>query len=57
MKITVAALQLHLNLEHEAENIAAVSALVEQAAGKAGQYGAINAKDGVAPSAVQTKDN
>jgi N-carbamoylputrescine amidase len=32
MKIKVAALQLHLNLEHEAENIAAVSALVEQAA-------------------------
>lgn len=34
-----------------------VFALVEQAGGKAGQYGAINAKNGVAPSAVQTKDN
>ncbi|MEO6151639.1 MAG: N-carbamoylputrescine amidase [Croceibacterium sp.] len=32
MKITVAALQLHLNLDAEADNIAAVSALVEQAA-------------------------
>jgi N-carbamoylputrescine amidase len=32
MKIKVAALQLHHNHEHEAENIAAVSALVEQAA-------------------------
>jgi N-carbamoylputrescine amidase len=32
MKITVAALQLQLDLEHEADNIAAVSALVEQAA-------------------------
>jgi hypothetical protein len=34
-----------------------VFALVEQAGGKAGQYGAINAKNGVAPSAVQTKGN
>ncbi|MEU4195560.1 copper transporter [Kribbella sp. NPDC026611] len=34
-----------------------VFALVEQASGKAGQYGAVNAKNGVAPSAVQTKDN
>jgi hypothetical protein len=34
-----------------------VFALAEQATGKAGQYGAINAKNGVAPSAVQTKDN
>lgn len=34
-----------------------VFSLVEQASGKAGQYGAINAKNGVAPSAVQTKDN
>jgi hypothetical protein len=34
-----------------------VFSLVEQADGKAGQYGAINAKNGVAPSAVQTKDN
>jgi len=34
-----------------------VFALVEQAGGKAGQYGAIDAKNGVAPSAVQTKDN
>ncbi|TDW13972.1 copper transporter [Kribbella kalugense] len=34
-----------------------VFALVEQAGGKAGQYGAINAKNGVAPSAVQIKDN
>jgi hypothetical protein len=34
-----------------------VFSLVEQAEGKAGQYGAINAKNGVAPSAVQTKDN
>jgi N-carbamoylputrescine amidase len=32
MKIAVAALQLQLGLEHEAENIAAVSALVEEAA-------------------------
>jgi len=32
--LTVAALQLHLNLEAEADNIAAVSALVEQAAGR-----------------------
>jgi N-carbamoylputrescine amidase len=32
--ITVAALQLHLNLEAEPDNIAAVSALVEEAAGK-----------------------
>ncbi|HEY7805565.1 MAG TPA: N-carbamoylputrescine amidase [Croceibacterium sp.] len=31
--LTVAALQLHLNLEAEQDNIAAVSALVEQAAG------------------------
>ncbi|WP_329002057.1 copper transporter [Kribbella sp. NBC_00709] len=34
-----------------------VFALVEQAGGKAGQYGAINAKNGIAPSAVQTKGN
>ena len=34
-----------------------VFALVEQAGGKAGHYGAIDAKNGVAPSAVQTKDN
>jgi N-carbamoylputrescine amidase len=32
--LTVAALQLHLNFEAEADNIAAVSALVEQAAGE-----------------------
>jgi N-carbamoylputrescine amidase len=32
--LTVAALQLHLNLEAEADNIAAVSALVEEAAGQ-----------------------
>ncbi|HEY3562688.1 MAG TPA: copper transporter [Kribbella sp.] len=34
-----------------------VFALAEQVTGKAGQYGAINAKNGVAPTAVQTKDN
>ena len=34
-----------------------VFSLAEQAGGKAGQYGAIDAKNGVAPSAVQTKDN
>jgi Copper transport outer membrane protein, MctB len=34
-----------------------VFALAEQVTGKAGQYGAIDAKNGVAPSAVQTKDN
>lgn len=34
-----------------------VFALAEQLTGKAGQYGAVNAKNGVAPSAVQTKDN
>jgi hypothetical protein len=34
-----------------------VFSLAEQASGKAGQYGAINAKNGVAPSDVQTKDN
>jgi len=34
-----------------------VFSLVEQAGGKAGQYGAIDAKNGVAPSAVQTKGN
>jgi hypothetical protein len=34
-----------------------VFSLVEQATGKAGQYGAIDAKNGVAPAAVQTKDN
>jgi hypothetical protein len=34
-----------------------VFSLVEQASGKAGQYGAFDAKNGVAPSAVQTKDN
>ena len=33
-KIAVAALQLQLNLEQEQDNIAAVSALVEEAAGK-----------------------
>ena len=37
MNVTVAALQLNLNLEHEAENIAAVSALVEEAAGQGAQ--------------------
>jgi N-carbamoylputrescine amidase len=35
--ITVAALQLHLNLEAEPDNIAAVSALVEEAAGQGAQ--------------------
>src|SRR5689334_12748104 len=35
--VTVAALQLQLNLEHEAENIAAVSALVEEAARQGAQ--------------------
>jgi hypothetical protein len=34
-----------------------VFSLAEQAGGKAGQYGAIDAKNGVAPSDVQTKDN
>lgn len=34
-----------------------VFALVEQASGKAGQYGAISAKNGVAPSADQVKGN
>lgn len=34
-----------------------VFSLAEQASGKAGQYGAIDAKNGVAPSAAQTKDN
>jgi len=34
-----------------------VFSLAEQATGKAGQYGAMDAKNGVAPSAVQTKDN
>ncbi|GAA3146407.1 hypothetical protein JOF29_001892 [Kribbella aluminosa] len=34
-----------------------VFALAEQITGKAGQYGAINAKNGIAPSAVQTKGN
>ncbi|MFI7065651.1 copper transporter [Kribbella sp. NPDC050124] len=34
-----------------------VFSLAEQASGKAGQYGAIDAKNGVAPSDVQTKDN
>ncbi|MEU8227552.1 copper transporter [Kribbella sp. NPDC048915] len=34
-----------------------VFSLAEQADGKAGQYGAINAKNGVAPTAVQDKDN
>ena len=34
-----------------------VFSLVEQASGKAGQYGAVDAKNGVAPSAVQNKDN
>ena len=36
-KLTVAALQLALGSADEAENIAAVSALVEQAAGKGAQ--------------------
>ncbi|TCN31594.1 copper transport outer membrane protein MctB [Kribbella orskensis] len=34
-----------------------VFALVEQASGKAGQYGAVDAKNGVAPSADQAKGN
>jgi hypothetical protein len=34
-----------------------VFALVEQTTGKAGQYGAFGAKDGIAPAAVQVKDN
>ncbi|MFC0627265.1 copper transporter [Kribbella deserti] len=34
-----------------------VFALVEQAEGKAGQYGGVDAKNGVAPSAAQAKDN
>lgn len=34
-----------------------VFALVEQAGGKAGQYGAVDAKNGVAPSADQAKGN
>jgi len=34
-----------------------VFSLVEQASGKAGHYGAVDAKNGVAPSAVQNKDN
>ncbi|MFD7160841.1 copper transporter [Kribbella sp. NPDC059898] len=34
-----------------------VFALAEQLTGKAGQYGAINAKNGIAPAAVQTKGN
>ncbi|WP_405060887.1 copper transporter [Kribbella sp. NBC_01505] len=34
-----------------------VFALVEQLTGKAGQYGAFDAKDGIAPAAVQVKDN
>jgi len=34
-----------------------VFALVEQTTGKAGQYGAFDAKDGIAPAAVQVKDN
>ncbi|TWD74698.1 copper transport outer membrane protein MctB [Kribbella amoyensis] len=34
-----------------------VFALVEQAGGKAGQYGGVDAKNGVAPSAVQAKEN
>ena len=37
MKIKVSALQLQLNLEAEADNIAAVSALVEEAAGQRAQ--------------------
>ena len=36
-RLTVAALQLALGSQDEAENIAAVSALVEQAAGKGAQ--------------------
>jgi N-carbamoylputrescine amidase len=36
-QVTVAALQLDLSSHDEAENIAAVSALVEQAAGKGAQ--------------------
>jgi Copper transport outer membrane protein, MctB len=34
-----------------------VFSLAEQASGKAGQYGAFDAKNGVAPPDVQTKDN
>ena len=34
-----------------------VFALVEQAGGKAGQYGGVDAKNGVAPSAVQASGN
>ncbi|TDD57096.1 copper transporter [Kribbella antibiotica] len=34
-----------------------VFALVEQLTGKAGQYGAFDAKDGIAPAAVMPKDN
>lgn len=34
-----------------------IFALVEQASGKAGQYGAVDAKNGVAPSADQVKGN
>ena len=34
-----------------------IFALVEQAGGKAGQYGGVNAKNGVAPSAVQAPEN
>ncbi|ONI71378.1 hypothetical protein BWI15_14405 [Kribbella sp. ALI-6-A] len=34
-----------------------VFALVEQVGGKAGQYGGVDAKNGVAPSAVQAKEN
>ena len=34
-----------------------VFALVEQLSGKAGQYGGVDAKNGVAPSAVQAADN
>ncbi|GAB3836834.1 copper transporter [Kribbella italica] len=34
-----------------------VFALVEQAGGKAGQYGGVDAKNGVAPTAAQAKEN
>lgn len=34
-----------------------VFSLIEQAEGKAGQYGGVDAKNGVAPSAFQAKDN
>jgi hypothetical protein len=34
-----------------------VFALAEQASGKAGQYGGVDAKNGVAPAAAQAKSN